>query len=86
MSILYCYVVDGTTINTHLPCSIFFRHKKHWHGTRAYTDVDQPINTNKDPLHVPNGPMTRSKTKTLKEALNALVLNVSTKSELKGPL
>ena len=30
--------------------------------------------------------MTRSKTKTLKEALNALVLNVSTNSELKGPL
>jgi hypothetical protein len=45
-------------------------------------DVDQPRNTSKDPLHVPNGPMTRSKTK----ALNALVLKVSTKSELKGPL
>jgi len=45
-------------------------------------DVDQPRNTSKDPLHVPNGPMTQSKTK----ALNALVLNVSTKSELKGPL
>ena len=49
-------------------------------------DVDQPRNTSKDPLHVPNGPMTRSKTKAFKEALNALVLNVSTKSELKGPL
>ena len=52
--------------------------------------MDQPRNTSKDPLHVPNGPMTRSKTKALKEALkealNALVLNVSTKSELKGPL
>jgi len=48
--------------------------------------VDQPRNTSKDPLHVPNGPMTRSKTKALKEALNALVLNVSTRSELKGPL
>jgi hypothetical protein len=47
------------------------------------TDVDQPRNTSKDPLHVPNGPMTRSKTKALKEAL---VFNVSTKSELKGPL
>jgi hypothetical protein len=45
-------------------------------------DVDQPRNTSKDPLHVPNGPMNRSKTK----ALSALVLNVSTKSELKGPL
>jgi len=33
-------------------------------------DVDQPKNTSKDPLHVPNGPMTRSKTKALKEALN----------------
>jgi hypothetical protein len=30
--------------------------------------------------------MTRSKTKPLKEALNALVLKVSTKSELKCPL
>jgi hypothetical protein len=49
-------------------------------------DVDQPRNTSKDPFHVPNGPMTRSKTKAFKEALNALVLNVSTKSELKGPL
>ena len=47
--------------------------------------MDQPRNTSKDPLHVPNGPMTRSKTKALK-ALNALVLNVSTKSKLKGPL
>jgi hypothetical protein len=49
-------------------------------------DVDQHKNTSKDPLHVPNGPMTRSKTKALKEALNALVLNVSTKSELKNSL
>jgi len=45
-------------------------------------DVDQPRNISKGPLHVPNSPMTLSKTK----ALNALVLNVSTKSELKGPL
>jgi hypothetical protein len=30
--------------------------------------------------------MTRSKTKALKEALNALVLKVSTKLDLKGPL
>jgi hypothetical protein len=50
-----------------------------------FHDVE-PRNTSKDPLHVSNGPMTRSKTKTLKEALNALVLNVSTNSELKGPL
>ena len=39
-------------------------------------DVDQPRNTSKDPLHVLNGLMTQGKTK----ALNALVLNVSTKS------
>jgi len=49
-------------------------------------DVDQPRNTSKNPLHVPNSPMTRSKIKALKEALNALILNVSTKSELEGPL
>jgi hypothetical protein len=48
--------------------------------------VDQPRNTNKDSLHVPNGPMTQSKIKALKEALNTLVLKVSTKSDLKGPL
>jgi len=42
-------------------------------------DVDQPKNTSKDQLHVPNGPMTRSKTR----ALNALVLKVSIKSKLK---
>ena len=48
--------------------------------------MDHPRNTSKDPLHVSNGPITWSKTKTLKEALNALVLKVSTKSELKGPL
>ena len=30
--------------------------------------------------------MTQSKTKALKEALNALVLKVSTKLDLKGPL
>jgi len=49
-------------------------------------DVDQPRNTSNDPLHVPNGPMTQSKTKALKEALTALVLNVSTKSKFKGPV
>ena len=31
-------------------------------------------------------PMTRSRTKALKEAMNALVLKVSTRSELQGPL
>jgi hypothetical protein len=45
-------------------------------------DVDQPRNTSKDPLHVPNGPMTLSKAK----ALNALVLKVSTTLYLKGSL
>jgi hypothetical protein len=49
-------------------------------------EVDQPKNISKDPLHVPNVPMTRSKTKALKEALNALVLKVSIKSDSKGPL
>ena len=58
-----------------------------WLAQDAYNaDVDQPKNTSKDPLHVSNGSITQSKTKTLKEALNALVLKVSTKSELKGPL
>jgi len=40
----------------------------------------------KDQLHVPNGPMTRSKTNALKATLNALVWKVSTKSDLKDPL
>jgi hypothetical protein len=49
-------------------------------------DVDQPTNITKNPLHVPNRPMTQSKTKALKEALNALVLNVLTKLDLKALL
>jgi hypothetical protein len=48
--------------------------------------MDQPRNISKDPLHVPNGPMTRSKTKVFKKVLNALVFKFSTKSELKSPL
>jgi len=57
-----------------------------WDNLPSLANMDQPRNTSKVPLHVPNGPMTRSKTKALKEALNALVLNVSTKSELKDLL
>jgi hypothetical protein len=49
---------------------------------KTCSDMDQPRNTSKDPLHISNGVMTRSKTKALKEALNALVLNVSTKSKI----
>jgi hypothetical protein len=37
--------------------------------------MDQPTNTNKDSLHVSNGPTTWSKTKALKETLNTLVLD-----------
>jgi hypothetical protein len=48
------------------------------------SDVDQPIKISKDLLYIPKGPMTRSKIKKLKETLNALVLKVSTKSDLKG--
>ena len=48
--------------------------------------MDQPRNTSNDPLHVSNDSMTLFKAKTLKEALNALVLKVSTKLELKGSL
>jgi hypothetical protein len=40
----------------------------------------------KDPLHVPNGPIIRSKVKALKEALNELVMQVSTNTELKDPM
>ena len=46
-----------------------------------HVDVDQPTNI-KDPLHISNGPITRSKTKVLKETLNGLVVQVSTKTEL----
>jgi len=44
-------------------------------------DVDHLMNT-KDPLRVPNGPITRSKMKTFEEALNTLVVDVSAKVEL----
>ena len=48
-------------------------------------DIDQPMNT-KEPLHVPNRPITRFKTKVLKEALNGLILQVLTLAELGDPL
>jgi len=48
-------------------------------------DVDRPTNT-KDPLHIPNGPIIRSKVKALKEALIELVVQVSVKIELRDPL
>jgi hypothetical protein len=50
-----------------------------------FYDVDQPMNT-KDPLHVPNKPITRSKVKALKEALTGLVVQVLAKAELGHPL
>jgi len=43
-------------------------------------DVDHAMNT-KDPLHVLNRPITRSKIKALKEALNGLVVQVSAKAK-----
>jgi hypothetical protein len=39
-------------------------------------DADQPTNTIKDPLNVPIGLITRSKRKTLKEAVNELITKV----------
>ena len=47
--------------------------------------MDQPAN-NKDPLHIPNGPIIRSKAKALKEPLNGLIVEVSAKTELGDPL
>ena len=70
----------------HLSFSILWKGPMNFAHNISISDVDQPKNTSKDPLHVPNGPMTRSKTKASKEALKALVLNISTKSELKGSL
>lgn len=35
-------------------------------------DVDQSTNINKNPLHIPNGSITKFDMKTLKEALNRL--------------
>ena len=51
----------------------------------GHDDVDQSTNT-KDPLHVSNGLITGSKSKTLKEALNVVVVQVSTKVEVRDPL
>ena len=48
--------------------------------------MDQPTNISNDPLHVPNGLMTWSKINALKKTLNALILKVSTMSNLRGPL
>jgi len=33
MSIVYRYVVDSMTVNTHLPCSLLFRHKYETRGS-----------------------------------------------------
>ena len=50
-------------------------------------DEDQP-NTKRnhanDPLEVPIGPITRAKTKKLKEALNGLVQNIWNKMDVEG--
>ena len=90
--ILYTYLKQNQANSVQISITRKGQPVKNWNpkcsGALSSTvvDTDQPRNTSKDPLHVPNGPMTRSKTKTLKDALNALVLKVSTKSELKGPL
>jgi hypothetical protein len=47
--------------------------------------MDQPTNPNKYPLHVLNEPITRSKTKAFKEALNVF-FQVSAKEEIRDPL
>ena len=49
-------------------------------------DADQPINTIKDLLHVPIFPITRSKTKALKEAMNGLVTKVLAMVDFRDPL
>jgi len=36
VSILYRYVVDGSAINTHPPCSIVLRHKEHGYSSQAH--------------------------------------------------
>ena len=48
--------------------------------------MDQPTNTNKYLLHVLNEPITRSKIKVLKEALNRLVLQVLANAKIRDPL
>jgi hypothetical protein len=55
------------------------------HRLATCHDIDQFTNT-KEPLHVPNGSITRSKAKALKKTLNRLVVQVSTKAELRDPL
>jgi hypothetical protein len=49
-------------------------------------DVDQPMNINKDPLHVPNKLITKSEMKAMKESLNGLILQVSVQVEIRDPL
>jgi len=49
--------------------------------------VDQPntkCNHANDPLEVPIGPITRARTKKLKETLNGLVQNIWSKIDLEG--
>jgi len=49
-------------------------------------DVDQPINTNKDPLHVLNGPMTWSKTKALKKDIECIGFEGFDRVRFKGSI
>ena len=56
----------------------WFEVKLFW-GERGWCGL---AHDTKDPLHVPNGPITRSKVK----ALNGLVVQVLTKAELRDPL
>jgi Trp operon repressor len=49
-------------------------------------DTDQPINTIRDPLHVSIVPITRSKTKAMKEAMNELVRKVLARADFGDPL
>ena len=49
-------------------------------------DADQPTNTIEDPLYVPIGPITRSKRKTLKEAMNRLIIKVLARVDFGDPL
>ena len=51
----------------------------------GHDDVDQFMNT-KDPLHVQNGLIIGSNAKTLKEALNVVIVQVSAKAEVEDSL
>jgi hypothetical protein len=59
-----------------------FTHKQLTHRTIRHTDGNQQASL-KDPLHIPVGPITRARSKMMKEALSGLIQEIWAGKEFK---